>query len=1307
LKKKTRSIFWLFIVPLIIILLFQAVISVGSIILSNTVGILDEYAVQSQNQTVRNRNIILENNMVQQWSNVSECMEDFQNSYHEFLQENGSSPEEFLSNENQKEVWLDKITEQCLYMLRKNSVTGVFVVLANEQMDQETNHCKGIYFRDSDPVSNPGDYSDILLERGSAELSHRMDIPLDSYWSTDFAFGPSLEEKADDFFYQPYEAARKYPHAKYKDLAYWSGPFFMEDDTSKSGYEMISYTVPLIAEDGTVYGVLGTEISKFYLENYMPFQELNANDQSSYMIAQKQEDGTYLPFVVTGTLVAEKTKQQKMTLKNTKYDDFYHLGGLSDQELYGSVYSLRLYNTNTPFSKTEWIFLGMQKKQDLYGMGDTILRNLMLATAAAMIFGIFGVYIIVRYVTKPLRRLMVCVQQSTATKMRDFPASRVLEVDSLYQVLKNLSDKQRDSEYRLIEEKERYKIALQGSKDLFFSYDWEKDSVDIFNYPITEANDTGELHLEAIQEKCADTHWVHPDDMVKLKALLCLENPEFHLVYRGRDPQMEGESYQWMEISGKILWDADRKQAKAIGCLRNIHMQKIEELRRQESMQKDAVTGLYERYTGERLLEKRLGRGQKGMLALLDLDHFRELNEQYGMVFGDAILEEFGRLILLKKESLEACYPVLAVRMGGDEILLWFEGIEYEKLMEELRDLQNGLEGLYPGRQFFLQFSAGFFENNGFQSYEESLAKAQKALYVSKSRGGGHYLSYDWLTKADKEKSMEGGINEIASFQYKKQPKMISLAFNFFDKSNDIQNIMPVLLVKLGHFYRAKEISLMLLDRDFYSTYLSYYWQEDRQEDRKRVSHFSREFFESFVAKLEKGPLFFDDTQFLKEEEAEFLGISSSDRGVSIPMRDGGLYMGALSLVLWEDAKALDEQELRDLQEITKLMESNIQRQKYDQASRAKSDFLSRMSHEIRTPMNAIIGMTEIALHEEKKSPKVEDCLNKIDRSSKYLLELINDILDMSKIESGKMKLEITTFYLKDFLEEIQIMVLPQAQSKELQFIIDCGDTDLWLRGDALRLSQVLINLLGNAVKFTPPKKTVTLTVRQESQEGKYVNMYFSVKDTGIGVDPENADRIFESFEQVENSNTVSIYGGTGLGLSISNHLVHMMGGQIQLESQLGEGSDFYFRIPLEIGHPTVKAEDKVCHFQGFQGKRLLLVEDNELNVEIAKTLLEAEGFVVETAYNGKEAVDAYLDKGKGYFSCILMDIRMPVMNGLDAAKAIRQSDMEDAGRIPIIAMTANAFDEDMKKSIESGMNGHLTKPLDMRKLLKMLEELV
>ena len=356
------------------------------------------------------------------------------------------------------------------------------------------------------------------------------------------------------------------------------------------------------------------------------------------------------------------------------------------------------------------------------------------------------------------------------------------------------------------------------------------------------------------------------------------------------------------------------------------------------------------------------------------------------------------------------------------------------------------------------------------------------------------------------------------------------------------------------------------------------------------------------------------------------------------------------------------------------------------------------MSHEIRTPMNAIVGMTNIAKNVIGDDEKIKDCLQKIDTSTKYLLSLINDILDMSRIESGNMTVCRESFDLENLMEELFVLMRSQAENQHIHLVIEKLYTDTKLIGDELRLNQVLINIIGNALKFTPENGTITVSVEQILQEDEMAGKRFSVKDTGIGIKKENLIRIFHSFEQEEDS-TAKKYGGTGLGLAISNSLVKLMGGKLEVKSEVGVGSEFYFTlifprdknstgIQSYYQHPSA---DKKHKFD-FSGKRILLVEDNALNAEIAQTILEMAGINVEVA---------------GHYNVILMDIRMPVMDGLEATKRIRISGKKDSRSVPIIAMTANAFDEDTKKSIDSGMNGHLSKPIDMEHLYQVLENIM
>ncbi len=397
-------------------------------------------------------------------------------------------------------------------------------------------------------------------------------------------------------------------------------------------------------------------------------------------------------------------------------------------------------------------------------------------------------------------------------------------------------------------------------------------------------------------------------------------------------------------------------------------------------------------------------------------------------------------------------------------------------------------------------------------------------------------------------------------------------------------------------------------------------------------------------------------------------------------------------------------EERKLLKELVKIVPSFIMKAKADAVSQAKTDFLSRMSHEIRTPMNAISGMTTIAKSVLDDREKALDCLEKIESANGYLLGLINDILDMSRIESGKLELNYEAMDLAQLLADLESLFRAQAQQKglSLRFINGCGQ-GLVLRADRLRLNQVLVNIIGNAIKFTD-EGSITVRVEQVAAEPRAV-LRFSVADTGVGIEPAAQARIFNAFEQAEPS-TAARRGGTGLGLSISSRLVQMMGGALEVRSRVGEGSEFFFTLAFDRaagGQPSPSQRRPRPELPDLRGRRILLAEDNELNREIAQTILEMHGFAVTCAANGREALEQFRAAEPGYFDAILMDIRMPVMDGLEATRRIRTSGRPDARAVPIIALTANAFDEDSKKSMDSGMDGHLSKPIQVEQMLELL----
>ena len=368
-------------------------------------------------------------------------------------------------------------------------------------------------------------------------------------------------------------------------------------------------------------------------------------------------------------------------------------------------------------------------------------------------------------------------------------------------------------------------------------------------------------------------------------------------------------------------------------------------------------------------------------------------------------------------------------------------------------------------------------------------------------------------------------------------------------------------------------------------------------------------------------------------------------------------------------------------------------------SSNAKTAFLSTMSHEMRSPMNAIIGLDNLALREPNITPQMRDYLEKIDASARHLLDLINDVLDMNRIESGNLILKNERFSLRDALMQVNSIVQSQCREKGLAYIsnaaINIGDTYL---GDAMKLKQILFNILSNAVKFTNAGGFVDFSVEKNGQDA----LKFTVKDNGIGMSAEFLPQIFNEFAQ-EDTTSTNEHGGTGLGMTITKRLVEIMGGEITVESEKGKGSVFTVTLPLkavEDAPAQPDAEEQAAQNEpaqdalpSLEGRRALVVEDMEINAEIVMDLLDMEGMSAENAENGQIAVDMFSSHEAGYYDVILMDLRMPVMDGLAAARAIRALPRPDAKTVPIIALTANAFDEDVRQSLEAGMNYHLPKP--------------
>ena len=382
-----------------------------------------------------------------------------------------------------------------------------------------------------------------------------------------------------------------------------------------------------------------------------------------------------------------------------------------------------------------------------------------------------------------------------------------------------------------------------------------------------------------------------------------------------------------------------------------------------------------------------------------------------------------------------------------------------------------------------------------------------------------------------------------------------------------------------------------------------------------------------------------------------------------------------------------------------------------EQSSHAKTTFLSNISHDIRTPMNAIVGYVALAKREKDIPPKVNDYLTKIEMSSGHLLALINDVLEMSRIENGKMELAPVPTDLCRVMEDVRNLFSTQMETKKIEYTVNCENVkNANVYCDANRFNRVLLNLISNAYKFTPEGGSVTVTLEQTGREDTKATYRISVKDTGIGMSPEFAAKVFEAYER-ERTATVENIQGTGLGTAITKSIVDLMGGTIEVFSEKGKGSEFVINVPFEIDaeaeeQSAAKVSD-IASEERFAGMRLLLVEDDPENCEIAKAMFEQIGFEIDVTENGEEAVEALASNAPGRYAAIIMDIEMPVKNGYEAAKLIRSLKNPDLAGIPIVALTAKAFSEDIAAAREAGMNAHIAKPVSVEALKKTMSEVL
>jgi len=1274
------------------IVFLQGILPFLTLVFSGVKASLEESVIRMDNHTVENRQVVLENEMVEKWRSIYKESDGLSQVLSGVLKENDIDIRQFLKSPEIQQEYLDQVFPNMVETLQYNTTSGLFLVLANDSaLDQEASY-KGFFIRDSDPQTKTATNADLLLERGSKELAHRASISLDNAWSTNFSFKGADNRSADDFFYKPYIAAVGHTDTAMVNLGYWAEPFVLEDHTMDNHW-MITYSVPLMY-DGTIYGVVGIEISINYLGNYFPVKDLDSNLNAGYALLVDNGEGRYHQLAGKGALydAVSRDRQEYIQIETTDHDILKVKDArVGNQEIYAVLKPLDLYSNNVPYENTRWVLCGLVTEDSVFAQGEELYRKMVLAIACSMILAIVLVYILARHVTRPVKRLVESVRGGVKG-IHSYKVSNIIEIDDLHDVVENLTDTQQRTEEQLREEKERYRIAVESSHDMFFTFSMEDQMLEIVNSGKYDGVWDCGKHPEWINSEN-----IYEEDQKAVLNSLETTTGEINIDFRLREPGKK--DYQWVNVSASLIQDENGRNHRIVGSVRNIHQQKQQEEERQKRHLYDPVTSCYRLTYGLEALQKLPIDAQKGVLVLTDIEKFKWCCSRYGLVFGDVIIHELAEM--LRQQCRQAgIAEAVYIRAGASQILIWMPVTETEIAVNIMKTVRARFNELTNENYLVMDFKCGLTSAKRLSPVRKILEQTKIALTAARYRQEAIAV-YQSLTGEERKRRQEITFGEIVSFEQIERMSLSSLALNLFERGGETAVILDVLALKLQETYGLTNLIVTRFNREYLSNTLTYHWKNTpRYHHWDGIVHCKGTEYIQFTQSVRM-----QDIDIITERMTHdpMVGDFMDERnGLVFHMKDNDQYSGSILFMGISSSVLQDEEVSKRFSEMGSVIQNRINLQRHDLSAKAKSDFLARMSHEIRTPMNGIIGMTEIALREGQSDERKMDCLRKIESSSTYLLGLLNDILDMSKIESGKMKLIQDKCHLSKLLQDLEALMSSRIEEKGLHYEAQIELVHEWFITDELRLNQILVNLLSNAVKYTNSGGYVCLIVKETCENDASSKVYFAVKDDGIGIAEDKQELIFRSFEQADDSERARKQG-TGLGLAISSRLVHMMDSYIHLDSQPGKGSCFSFTLSLKSVDADAVQETAHADNLDFSGKRVLVVEDNALNMEITTTLLKDYGIITEEAHNGEEAVQCVKRSREGYYDLILMDIMMPVMDGLEATQAIRKLGRKDCKTIPIIAMSANAFNEDVRRSLASGMNGHLSKPVNIDKLEETL----
>ena len=1092
--KKKKSLWNIFLIPILIIVFVQGAVPFLTLIFSGIRSNMENAVIGLDSHTVENRKVVLENDMIEQWSSVYKESDSLSSALTKVLSNHQMDMQGFMGSGKVQEEYLETVFYDMVEVLQYNSTSGIFLVLGNDGDTDSEGEYKGFWVRDSDPQTKTASRTDLLMERGSKVLSQNMSISLDTSWHTDFHFQGNGKRDADDFFYQPYITAENYVDSRtsMENLGYWSKPFILEE-FYKDNHKMITYSAPLVY-DKTVYGVLGIEVGVNDLTKFFPVKDLDSDLNAGFALVVDHGNGNYEGIAGEGALYDAVSRDgSDFVLEEPVQENLRLVQGaaIGKQQIYGLVSNLELYSRNVPYEDTQWALCGFVTEDSVYGLISDVYERILGAILGSALMAVILVYFLVQYATEPVYHLVESVRGGVKG-IHGFQESGIQELDELHKVIENLTDTQMQTENQLLEEKERYRIAVESSQDAFFTYKCKEKLLEIVNSKGNDGVWDCGKHPEFL-----DNDSIHPADKAKL--VNAVKSSDGVLDVDFRLQHANGE-FQWVNLSGSITFDENKERSRVVGCIHNVHQHKLLEQAQKRKQIYDSITSFYRLGSGLEVVETLCRDDPEGVLVLLEIQQFSKIDERYGLIFGDIILEQFAGL-LAKRFQEDGLNGGIYIRAGADQMLVWLPVCTTGPIVRSVQGLEKEFGALTDEKHLSLSLKCGIAVTGSRNSLSEALEQTKTALTAAR-HGKQEIMFYEELSTVEKACAVDVAFAEVASLERLKEMTLSSIALNLFDRDGDTSVVLDILALKLQEKYHLTDIVITHFNGEYMVNNLLYCWKTWKKKDGwDGMVHCSEKQYQHFVETQEMQQLLTSGESIRKEPLIQPFASGRND--IVFHMTDNGQYSGSIVFRDIDQDVLEKKEECKCLEEISAIIQNRLNLERHDLSAKAKSDFLARMSHEIRTPMNGIIGMTEIALKDGQTEERRIDCLRKIEYSSEYLLGLINDILDMSKIESGKMRLIEEKCNLMEMIQGLRPLLEAKLNENNIQYIADIQLKNHWFMADSLRLNQVLVNLLGNALKYSRPDGHVWLTVRETEEEKGFSNLYFQVRDDGIGIAPE------------------------------------------------------------------------------------------------------------------------------------------------------------------------------------------------------------